>query len=249
MTNFSCREDSRNIPSQLRRDVRQASLFGCSSCGCPIIESHHIIPFAQVQEHRFDNLVALCPTCHQRADEGGQWSPDLVRQFKSNPYNSDATKDRFIVSADDFIIQIGWIEFHITGKLISIRDEPMLECSWTDEGIVLVSGQFHAREGQLIAIIQENEWQVLVDQAWDIEFIAARTLIVRTGPREIILRMKMSDNVLEIQQCFFIRDHLKFMLRGNDQNTHLEIEATNTFFRSENERVVFPGPVGAINIV
>ncbi len=249
MTNFTCRAESRSIPGPLRREVRQASLFGCSSCGCPIIEYHHIIPFAQVQEHRFENLVALCPTCHQRADEGGQWSQELVHQVKANPYNSDATKDRFIVSADDFIIQIGWIEFHITGRLISIRDEPMLKCSRTDEGIVLVSGQFHNRDGQLLAIIQENEWQVLVDQAWDIEFLAARTLIVRAGPRDIILRMKISDNVLEIQQCYFIRDHLRFMLRGDDQKTHLEIEATNTYFRSRNERVVFPGPVGGINIV
>jgi hypothetical protein len=31
---------------------------------------HHIIPWATCQTHDYDNLIALCPNCHRRADNG-----------------------------------------------------------------------------------------------------------------------------------------------------------------------------------
>src|ERR1035438_8318128 len=34
------------------------------------LEVHHIDPFRLVHEHRFENLIALCPNCHRRADRG-----------------------------------------------------------------------------------------------------------------------------------------------------------------------------------
>jgi len=245
MQNFTCRDESRSISAPLRREVRQAASFGCSSCGCPVIEYNHIIPFSDVKKHEYDNLIALCPTCHRKADKSGPWSTELVRQLKANPYNRDTTKDRFLVRDDEFIIQVGWFEFHKIGALISIGDEAMLECNRTEEGVLLVSGQFHDQNGKLVASITENEWQVYVDHAWDVEFISAKTLIVRSRPREVILRMRLTDNVLEVQQCFFIRDHIKFLLQGDDEKTNLEIQATNTFFRSKNEKVIV-GPNGSI---
>jgi hypothetical protein len=34
------------------------------------VEFAHIRPYAQVKEHVFENLIALCPTCHTRFDRG-----------------------------------------------------------------------------------------------------------------------------------------------------------------------------------
>lgn len=34
------------------------------------VELAHIDPWAKVKEHRFENMITLCPTCHTRYDAG-----------------------------------------------------------------------------------------------------------------------------------------------------------------------------------
>jgi hypothetical protein len=40
------------------------------SCRHVDVDVHHIVPWAQCGEHRFENLIALCPNCHRRAERG-----------------------------------------------------------------------------------------------------------------------------------------------------------------------------------
>ena len=41
------------------------------------VDVHHIEPWAQRREHRFENLIALCPNCHRRAEAGEIDRPSL----------------------------------------------------------------------------------------------------------------------------------------------------------------------------
>ena len=34
------------------------------------VDVHHIVPWEKCREHAYENLIALCPNCHQRADRG-----------------------------------------------------------------------------------------------------------------------------------------------------------------------------------
>lgn len=241
---YKCRDENRYIPAEIRRTVRQEATFGCAACGCPIIEYHHIVPFSEITEHATENIVALCPTCQKRADVQGQWSEHLVRTFKQNPHNQDETKDRFIVSTPDFIVKMGWIEFRNCSELIALKNETFLSCDRNPEGIIRVSGKFQAESGLVVAVVEDNEWRVDVKTVWDVEYIAARRLIVRACPGNIVLRMEITDTGLTIQQCFFRRDYLRLTLKGDDSYTDLSIEASGpTFFRSRNERVIFQGPL------
>jgi hypothetical protein len=60
------------IPAALERVL----LLECGHrCAIPTCRQHpvelaHIVPWAQVKEHKFENLIALCPTCHARYDNG-----------------------------------------------------------------------------------------------------------------------------------------------------------------------------------
>lgn len=60
------------IPTEIRRRVLVKSGHRCAIPTCRYIEIdvHHIIPWAQCQAHEYDNLIALCPNCHRRADSG-----------------------------------------------------------------------------------------------------------------------------------------------------------------------------------
>jgi hypothetical protein len=49
------------------------------------VEIAHIEPWSKVKEHTFDNLIALCPTCHTRFDSPtGEIDRKAMRQYKAN---------------------------------------------------------------------------------------------------------------------------------------------------------------------
>lgn len=60
------------IPRPLERDVLIEAGHRCAipTCRQTPVEIAHIKPYSEVQEHSFENLIALCPTCHARYDHG-----------------------------------------------------------------------------------------------------------------------------------------------------------------------------------
>jgi hypothetical protein len=64
--------DRESVPADLKRRVLIESGHRCSipTCRQIPVEIAHIEPWAKVQTHEFHNLIALCPTCHTRFDNG-----------------------------------------------------------------------------------------------------------------------------------------------------------------------------------
>jgi hypothetical protein len=60
------------IPADLERAVLIECGHRCAipTCRQVPVELAHIIPWAKCKTHTFDNLIALCPTCHTRYDKG-----------------------------------------------------------------------------------------------------------------------------------------------------------------------------------
>lgn len=56
-------------------DLERAVLIECGHrCAIPTcrqlpVELAHIIPWSKCREHKFENLIGLCPTCHTRYDK------------------------------------------------------------------------------------------------------------------------------------------------------------------------------------
>lgn len=73
------------IPRQLIREVLMEAGHRCAipTCRQIPIEVAHITRWAEVKEHSFDNLIALCPTCHSRYDRG-DIDRNSMRQYKAN---------------------------------------------------------------------------------------------------------------------------------------------------------------------
>jgi hypothetical protein len=74
------------IPSQLEREVKMETGYRCAipACRQNPVEIAHIIPWEKVQEHTFDNLIALCPTCHARYDYTKEIDRKAMLQYKTN---------------------------------------------------------------------------------------------------------------------------------------------------------------------
>ena len=58
------------IPADLKRKVLVEAGHRCAipTCRHIEVEVHHIIPWAERKEHKYENLIALCPNCHSLAD-------------------------------------------------------------------------------------------------------------------------------------------------------------------------------------
>lgn len=60
------------VSAALRRKILVEAGHRCAihSCRNPDVDVHHIVPWDKCQEHNYENLIALCPNCHRRADLG-----------------------------------------------------------------------------------------------------------------------------------------------------------------------------------
>ena len=60
------------IPRQLEREVLLEAGHRCAipTCRQTPVEIAHITPYSSTKEHKFENLIALCPMCHTRYDSG-----------------------------------------------------------------------------------------------------------------------------------------------------------------------------------
>ena len=73
------------IPAELRRKVLVEAGHRCAIPTCRYIETeiHHIIPWETCKEHKYANLIALCPNCHKRADKG-EIDRKSLKLYKAN---------------------------------------------------------------------------------------------------------------------------------------------------------------------
>ena len=66
-------EPRRAILAEVRRAVLIEAGHRCAIQTCRSaadVDIHHIVPWAESHSHAPENLVALCPNCHRRADRG-----------------------------------------------------------------------------------------------------------------------------------------------------------------------------------
>ena len=73
------------IPAEIRRRVLVEAGHRCAIPTCRYIQVdiHHIIPWEKCQAHEYENLIALCPNCHQRADRE-EIDRKSLRLYKAN---------------------------------------------------------------------------------------------------------------------------------------------------------------------
>lgn len=79
-------ENRKHMPVALKRAVKEESGYRCAipTCkGTSGLQVAHIIPYADVEEHRFENLILLCAVCHIRFDDG-EIPRKSVFNFKAN---------------------------------------------------------------------------------------------------------------------------------------------------------------------
>lgn len=74
------------ISATTARTVLIESGHRCAVCGdaCPL-ERAHIVPWCETADHSLENLICLCASCHQRADNE-KWGRKVLAEYKRTPW-------------------------------------------------------------------------------------------------------------------------------------------------------------------
>lgn len=106
------------------------------------LEVHHIVDYARVKKHEFDNLILLCAICHARATKG-EIDRKAIRAYKANlrilngRYGDLERRvlDHFVRDPDATTITID--RSHALLLAYLIEDGLLEEAGW-DEGAIWV---------------------------------------------------------------------------------------------------------------
>jgi hypothetical protein len=201
-------------PAAVKRQLRQEAGFGCCNCGVPIIEYHHIVPFAEEAHFRPEDMMVLCPTCHDQANDGAM-RVDEQRRLKSAPFNiRRGHADGVLkINQDHLAVDMG-ILVVADGAFVTFEGDDLLRLSLKDNRLAL-SVALYDKDDQLRALIDRNEWVSGDPQLWDIE----------ADWQVLVLRYKSSDIALRIVAS---RDPI--LLRAKLYRSGARLEITNAGF-------------------
>lgn len=198
----------RYIPSDVRREVRRNSGFGCVVCGGGLYEYEHVDPeFKDAEEHLAQCITLLCPGCHGKVTKG-QWSKEKVKRHMADPvavkqgYASeifDLCRGHPFITVGGMTLSHCRIPIRVFGRDI-LRIDPPEE----DGGPFLLSGNLCDELGRPTLVIDKNEWKASSD-SWDVKTEGA-ALEIRNRPGDIVLRLVASPpdglTIERLKMCF-----------------------------------------------
>ena len=161
-------EEQRYIPLPVRRALRQQAYFGCAKCGNPILEYHHIIPWAERKHNDPDHMVALCPTHHQQF---GKLSSEESYEVKANPKNKLVGKIYGELGTDREVTSflVGSNTYIDTPIIFSYFERPIIR--YTIENRQTLLDVYIPKQDMWPDVyIKRNDMIVNSDGMWDIEF-------------------------------------------------------------------------------
>lgn len=175
-----------NTPSDVERQLRQEAGFGCARCGHPYIEYHHIIPIAEEQHFRPEDMVALCGNCHPAIEKLGR---DRQYGIKNDPYNvrKGIAKGALEFDKRNLLFKVGGGWFEDTPIILRFFHIPIIGCSLQD-GQAKVSLNLLDANCRPLLTVKDNEVCFRVDDLWDFEY-AHNFAVARYGARDVALRL------------------------------------------------------------
>lgn len=84
------------ISVDIQRRIIAESMGRCMNPSCnavlfldggDIIERAHIVPYCETADNSYENLIVLCPTCHEKFDKCHEYTKEEVIEWKNKRKN------------------------------------------------------------------------------------------------------------------------------------------------------------------
>ncbi len=98
------------IPKTVRDAVLVEARHRCTICAEKCFEIHHIVEQAEGGGHEPENLIVLCPNCHQqRYHRNGEFTRDQLRLYKARLREGNEVERRLLLNLDEIRSRIGTV--------------------------------------------------------------------------------------------------------------------------------------------
>jgi hypothetical protein len=159
-----------SLPATVKQQLRKESGYGCCICGFPVIQYQHIIPWAVEAHFRPEDMMALCPAHHDEADKGPM-AEEEQRKHKAHPYNIArgyvGGQLRINQGYAGLSFGGGGVLFVGNGSSIRVDGHTLLKIEAGEQGRMLLSAHLETKEGEILAIIDNNDWVSGDPSVWD----------------------------------------------------------------------------------
>jgi hypothetical protein len=216
---------SRNIPTDVKREVRRHSKFGCILCRQLICEYEHIDPtFAEASAHEADKICLLCPTHHSEVTKGLLSKGQVKNAYKQVQIDASIKPPFYAMqlAGQNLALVIGDSLFEYVpdqSSIINIDGEDLLHLSYerdpiTDAVFPSLSARFYDRYGNKLLEIEDNEI-VFSNTAHDIK-VQGSVISITTANSEYGVELKISPpSRVELQRLHMLFKGVELLFDGN----------------------------------
>ncbi len=216
--------DERNIPAEIKRQVRQRCGFGCVICGLPIYEYEHMEEWAKVKRHRAEEITLLCPNHHSEKTKG-RIPVFVIKEANKNPFNNreDFSKpSNLYYSGTELKIKMGVLNFVLDSTRqnqfipLVIDRLPIIFINVIDNNIFINLNLFNEKNELILKII-DNEL-IYSNNFWDIEYVGTK-LTFRNGSGKIFLEIDFEvPNKLTISRGSIFYNGINIKINNLEMN-------------------------------
>lgn len=216
-----------SIPEEIKRLVRSHCGFGCVICGEIACDYEHIYQYAEVKEHRVENIVMLCAHHHAEVTRG-RLSKTRVREAQANPfarvtgrtafYNFEAAPQKAIFVGGNLVIIRGGPRVHV----LLYRNTPVVWFDF-DEGVPLLSMEILNDKGDYILKIVRNQIVVNAFNIWDVR-LSGTKFDVRRKSGEILFRVMLHEGSIAIERLKISVGGYNFVFKGTETSFAFGLE-------------------------
>jgi hypothetical protein len=159
-------------PESVKLQLRQEAGFGCCFCGHPFIDYHHIIPWAEDNHFRPEDMMVVCSNCHGNCRNNNAIPEAQQRRAKHTPKNivDNEMRGKLFVNTERLEVHLGNSVAIDTPILLAIAGKICLQARLEAEtGRVLLSAKFQNSSGVSVGELNANEWSIRPNALWDFE--------------------------------------------------------------------------------
>jgi hypothetical protein len=187
------------VPPDVARILRAEVGFGCAVCGCPILEYHHIIPWAEHNHYEVEHMVALCRNHHQ---EIGKQNKKVAYAAKKTPFNirHKRFKGYLVTNKENQAFVLGNTRFVGFSNAVSYFGVPLFGHS-VEEGEIRVNCFIPDANFFPEIEVTANNIVAIIDDFWDIEF-KSNYIKFRRKKGEVFLSLDFRKDDVEVRGRF-----------------------------------------------
>lgn len=187
------------VPAEVKRILRQEAFFGCCRDGFPVYQYHHIIPYELEPHFRPEDMMILCPNCHDMATKGAM-KESAQRKYKARPHNVKHGYARGKLHVDEAPGTVLLSDISLVGEgcFVSVGQKCLVRLAIGDDGELALSLSLYDKDDSLLIEVEDSEWTAGDPSIWDLES-DYQFLKLRSKPRDVLLEIDARKDPLRVR--------------------------------------------------